>query len=90
MMIIIFMLIITIIPEQYTKPFGPLCESISEFSPCTMETCALVPIYTLSEVRVMSDTGEFSKTFDGIIVVGLGMPYTTWRKSGVHMTRLHE
>ena len=30
-----------------------------------------------SEVRVMSDTGEFSKTFDGIFVVGLGMPYKT-------------
>ena len=47
-----------------------------------METRELVPNFTppLSEVRVMSDTGEFSKTFDGIFVVGLGMPYKTRRK----------
>ena len=28
----------------------------------------------------MSDTGKFSKTFDGIFVVGLGMPYKTRQK----------
>ena len=46
-----------------------------------METRELVPNFTPpSEVRVMSDTGEFSKTFDGIFVVGLGMPYKTRQK----------
>ena len=36
----------------------------------------------------MSDTNEFSKTFDGIFVVGLGMPYKTQQKSGVsYMSR---
>ena len=59
----------------------------NEFPPCTMETRELVPNFTPplppppSEVRVMSDTGEFSKTFDGIFVVGLGMPYKTRRKN---------
>ena len=57
MMIIIFMLILTIIPEHYIKSFGPLCENISEFPPCTLETCELVPnLSPPSEVRVMSDT----------------------------------
>ena len=81
-MIIIFMLIIAVIPEHYIMPFVPLCEKLKmNFPPCTMETRELVPNFTLpSEVRVMSDTGEFSKTFDGIFVVGLGMPYKTRRK----------
>ena len=90
MMIIICMLIITIIPEHYTKPFGPLCESISEFPPCTIVTCELVPNLPPSEVRVMSDVCGLIKTFDGIFVVGLGMPYATQRKSSVHITCLHE
>ena len=28
--------------RDYMKPFGPLCENISEFPPCSMETCELV------------------------------------------------
>ena len=82
-MIITFMLIIiAVIPEHYIMPFVPLCEKLKmNFPPCTMETHELVPNFTPpSEVRVMSDTGEFSKTFDGIFVVGLGMPYKTRRK----------
>ena len=83
MMIIIFMLIIAIIPEHYIMPFVPLCGKLNmNFPPpCTMGTCELVPnLPHSSEVRVMSDTGEFSKTFDGIFVVGLGMPFKTQRK----------
>ena len=82
-MIIIFMLIIAVIPEHYIMPFVPLCKKFKmNFSPCTMETRELVPNLTPSpsEVRVMSDTGEFSKSFDEIFVVGLGMPYKTQRK----------
>ena len=51
-------LIIAIIPEHYMNPFGPLCENISEFPPCSMETCELVSNSPPTEVRVMSDTNK--------------------------------
>ena len=81
-MIIIFMLIIAVIPEHYIMPFVPLCEKLKmNFPPALWKHVNVVPNFTPpSEVRVMSDTGEFSKTFDGIFVVGLGMPYKTRRK----------
>ena len=77
-MIIIFMLIIAVIPEHYIMPFVPLCEKLKmNFPPALWKHVNLFQILPPSEVRVMSDTGEFSKTFDGIFVVGLGMPYKT-------------
>ena len=85
-MIIIFMLIIAVIPEHYIMPFVPLCEKLKMNSPPPPplhygNTWTCSKFYPPpSEVRVMSDTGEFSKTFDGIFVVGLGMPYKTRRK----------
>ena len=84
--IIIFMLIIAVIPEHCIMPFVPLCEKLKMNSPpppppALWKHVNLFQILPpLSEVRVMSDTGEFSKTFDGIFVVGLGMPYKTRRK----------
>ena len=85
-MIIIFMLIVAVIPEHYIMPgmpFVPLCEKLKMNSPpalwkhVNLFQILLPPPPPPSEVRVMSDTGEFSKTFDGIFVVGLGMPYKT-------------
>ena len=78
------MLIIAVIPEHYIMPFVPLCEKLKvNFPPALWKHVNLFQISPPphpSEVRVMSDTGEFSKTFDGIFVVGLGMLYKTRRK----------
>ena len=83
-MIIIFMLIIAVIPEHYIMPFVPLCEKLKmNFPPALWKHVNLFQILPPSEVRVMSDTGEFSKTFDEIFVVGLGMPYKTRGKKVV-------
>ena len=78
-MIIILMLIIAVIPEHCIMPSVPLCEKLKmNFPPALWKHVNLFQILPPpSEVRVMSETGEFSKTFDGIFVVGLGMPYKT-------------